>query len=64
MVGIDLTFDATPVVAAAFERGLLINRTSATVVRLLPPYTVTEADVEAALPLLEDAIVAAGRDSK
>jgi acetylornithine/N-succinyldiaminopimelate aminotransferase len=64
MVGIDLTFDATPVVAAAFERGLLINRTSSTVVRLLPPYTVTDADVEAALPLLEDAIVAAGRDSK
>lgn len=64
MIGIDLTFDATPVVAAAFERGLLINRTSTTVVRLLPPYTITEADVEAALPLLEDAIVAAGRDSK
>lgn len=64
IVGIDLTFDATPVVAAAFERGLLINRTSSTVVRLLPPYTVTEQDVEAALPLLEDAIVAAGRDSK
>lgn len=64
IVGIDLTFDATPVVAAAFERGLLINRTSSTVVRLLPPYIVTDADVEAALPLLEDAIVAAGRDSK
>src|SRR5688572_15166920 len=30
IVGIDLTFDATPVVAAAFERGLLINRTSST----------------------------------
>ncbi|MDA1306050.1 MAG: acetylornithine/succinylornithine family transaminase [Acidobacteria bacterium] len=64
MVGIDLTHDATPVVAAAFERGLLINRTSSTVVRLLPPYTVTVQDVEAALPLLEDAIVAAGKDAK
>lgn len=64
MIGVDLTFDATPVVAAAFERGLLINRTSATVVRLLPPYTISDADVDAALPLLEDAIVAAGRDSK
>lgn len=64
MVGIDLAFDATPVVAAAFERGLLINRTSATVVRLLPPFTITEADVEAALPLLEDAIVATGRNAK
>jgi acetylornithine/N-succinyldiaminopimelate aminotransferase len=60
MVGIDLSFDATPVVAAAFERGLLINRTSTTVVRLLPAYTITPADVDAALPLLEDAILAVG----
>jgi acetylornithine/N-succinyldiaminopimelate aminotransferase len=60
MVGVDLTCDAAPVVAAAFERGLLINRTSTTVVRLLPPYIITTADVDAALPLLEDAIVAGG----
>ncbi len=60
MVGIELTVDAAPVVAAAFERGLLINRTGATVVRLLPPYIITLADVDAALPLLEDALVAAG----
>jgi predicted acetylornithine/succinylornithine family transaminase len=60
IIGIDLTFDATPVVAAAFERGLLINRTSSTVVRLLPPYIITAADVDAALPLLEAAIVAVG----
>jgi predicted acetylornithine/succinylornithine family transaminase len=63
MIGIDLAFDATPVVAAAFERGLLINRTNGTVVRLLPPYTITEANVAAALPLLEEAIVAAGKDA-
>ncbi len=61
MVGLDLTVDATPVVTAAFERGLLINRTSTTVVRLLPPYIISGADVDVALPLLEDAIVAAGR---
>jgi len=59
MIGIDLTVDAAPVVVAAFERGLLINRTSTTVVRLLPPYIISPADVDAALPLLEDAIVAA-----
>jgi predicted acetylornithine/succinylornithine family transaminase len=57
LVGIELSFDATPVVAAAFERGLLINRTSSTVVRLLPPYIITPADVDAALPVLEAAIV-------
>jgi len=60
IAGIDLSFEATPVVAAAFERGLLINRTSSTVVRLLPPYIITPADVDAALPLLEAAIVAGG----
>ena len=60
IVGIDLSFDAAPVVAAAFERGLLINRTSNTVVRLLPPYIITTADVDAALPMLEAAIVAGG----
>ena len=59
LVGVDLAFDATPVVAAAFERGLLINRTSSTVVRLLPPYIITPDDVDAALPVLEAAIVAA-----
>jgi predicted acetylornithine/succinylornithine family transaminase len=62
MIGIDLTFDAAPVVTAAFERGLLVNRTSSTVVRLLPPYIVTAKDIETALPILEAAIIAA-RDS-
>jgi acetylornithine/N-succinyldiaminopimelate aminotransferase len=62
MIGIDLTFDAGPVVTAAFERGLLVNRTNTTVVRLLPPYVITEADVDAAMPILEAAIVA-GRDA-
>lgn len=60
IVGIDLAHDAAPVVAAAFERGLLINRTSNTVVRLLPPYIITTADVDGALPLLEAAIQAGG----
>ncbi len=60
MIGIDLAFDAAPVVAAAFERGLLVNRTSTTVIRLLPPYIVTEQDIDTAMPLLEAAIVAAG----
>lgn len=58
MVGIEVDFDATPVVGQAFERGLLINRTSSTVVRLLPPFVITPADVDAALPLLEAALVA------
>ena len=42
-------------VQAALERGLLINRTAATVVRLLPPYIVTERDVDEAMAILEEA---------
>ncbi len=34
--------DAAPVVNAALERGLLVNRTATTVIRLLPPYIATE----------------------
>ena len=39
---------------AALERGLLINRTATTVVRLLPPYIVTGADVDEAMGILEE----------
>jgi acetylornithine/N-succinyldiaminopimelate aminotransferase len=56
MAGIDFGVDATPVVTAAFERGLLVNRTATTVVRLLPPYIVTERDVNEAVGVLDEAI--------
>ena len=56
MWGIELDRSAAPVVDAARERRLLINRTSDTVVRLLPPYVITENEIDEALPLLEAAI--------
>ena len=46
IAGLDLRVDATPVVQAALERGLIINRTSGTVVRLLPPYIISEQHVD------------------
>ncbi|MFI5177415.1 MAG: aspartate aminotransferase family protein [Vicinamibacterales bacterium] len=52
IAGLDLAADATPVVNAALERGLLVNRTSTTVVRLLPPYVVTPADIDEAMHIL------------
>jgi acetylornithine/N-succinyldiaminopimelate aminotransferase len=58
IAGLDLARDAGPVVEAALERGLLVNRTAGSVVRLLPPYVVTEQDVDEAMPVLEEAIVA------
>ncbi len=59
MWGIELDRPAAPVVQAALERKLLVNRTSDTVVRLLPPYIITEREIDEALPILEAAIAIA-----
>lgn len=53
MWGIVLNRDATPAVEAALRRGLLVNRTNGTVVRLLPPLVITEAEIDEALAILE-----------
>jgi acetylornithine/N-succinyldiaminopimelate aminotransferase len=54
IAGIDLRADAAPVVLKALDRGLLVNRTSTTVLRLLPPYIATNAHVDEALDILEE----------
>jgi predicted acetylornithine/succinylornithine family transaminase len=59
MWGIEIDRPAAAVVEAALQRRLLINRTSDTVVRLLPPYIISEREIDEALPLLEAAIDAA-----
>ena len=59
MWGLDIDRPAARVVDAARERHLLVNRTSDTVIRLLPPYVITESDIDEALPLLEAAIASA-----
>jgi acetylornithine/succinyldiaminopimelate/putrescine aminotransferase len=53
--GLDLDRDAAPVVQAALGRGLIVNRTSETVVRLLPPLVISEPQIEEGLTLLEGA---------
>jgi predicted acetylornithine/succinylornithine family transaminase len=59
MWGVDINRPAATVVDAARERKLLVNRTSDTVIRLLPPYIITESEIDEALPLLEAAIASA-----
>ena len=48
--------------AAAFERGLLLLTcgTYGNVIRLLPPLTIADDELEQGLELLEEALVAAG----
>ncbi len=58
MWGIEIDRPAADVVQAALERGLLINRTSNTVIRLLPPYVITAEEFDAGIDILEDALAA------
>jgi len=59
MWGLDLDRPALPVVEAALQHGLLVNRTSDTVVRLLPPYIITAEEIDEAIGLLDAALHAA-----
>jgi acetylornithine/succinyldiaminopimelate/putrescine aminotransferase len=60
MWGLELTRDAGPVVPAALERGVVVNRTAETVVRLLPPLVITEAEADEGLTRLDAALGAVG----
>jgi acetylornithine/succinyldiaminopimelate/putrescine aminotransferase len=56
MWGLDLGRDATPVMQAALTRGLVVNRTSESVIRMLPPYIVSEAEIDRGLSILDAAL--------
>lgn len=58
--GVELRVDAAPVIDLARERGLLVNRTSETVVRLLPPLTIETADIDAGMDILDGVLAAVG----
>jgi acetylornithine/succinyldiaminopimelate/putrescine aminotransferase len=54
--GIELDRPAAPVIDAALQLGLLVNRTSNTVVRLLPPFVITAAEADEGIDLLDRAL--------
>jgi predicted acetylornithine/succinylornithine family transaminase len=58
--GLDLTRDAGPVVPAGIANGVIVNRTAETVVRLLPPLNITEAEANEAIDRLDAALGAMG----
>jgi predicted acetylornithine/succinylornithine family transaminase len=53
MFGLQLRTDATAVINAARDRGLLVNRTDEKVVRMLPPLIVEEAQLDRAVDILD-----------
>ncbi|HEY2157182.1 MAG TPA: aminotransferase class III-fold pyridoxal phosphate-dependent enzyme, partial [Isosphaeraceae bacterium] len=56
MIGMELAVDAAPVVAACLERGLLINATHGTVVRLLPALNIADEQIDEGCATLLDAL--------
>jgi acetylornithine/N-succinyldiaminopimelate aminotransferase len=53
MRGLELAVDAQPLVAAALQAGLLVNRTAERVVRIMPPLIVTAAEIDEAAAILD-----------
>jgi predicted acetylornithine/succinylornithine family transaminase len=56
MIGIELTIDGAAVVKACMERGLLVNCTHSTVLRLLPAMNLTDAELHEGCGILEDVL--------
>ncbi len=45
MVGVELDIDASPVIAAAYDRGLLVVNAGPNVLRLVPPLIISEEEI-------------------
>ena len=56
MVGVELSIDGAPIVQKCLERRLLINCTHATVLRLLPALTLTDAELDEGCDILEEVL--------
>lgn len=59
MWGLELATEGAPLVAAARERGLLVNCTQGNIIRLLPPLVITREELDRGLELLAQAMEAA-----
>ncbi len=61
MLGVDLAISGKQIVLDAMEQGLLINCTHDTVLRFLPPYIVTEKEIDRAVRILKKVLKAAAK---
>ena len=56
MIGVELLVEGAPVVAECMKRGLLINCTQGTVIRLLPAMNLSDAECDEGCDILIDAL--------
>jgi len=53
MIGVELSIEGADIVKGCMERGLLLNCTSDTVLRFVPPLIITKGDVDCAVAVLD-----------
>jgi len=58
MIGLELNRDSKPITDACLKKGLYINSTQGTVIRILPPLTATEEEAETAISILDEVLQA------
>jgi acetylornithine/succinyldiaminopimelate/putrescine aminotransferase len=56
MIGLELTIDGSPIVQQCLDRGLLVNCTQQTVIRLLPAMTLADEQVDEGCEILTDVL--------
>ncbi|KAK3386551.1 acetylornithine aminotransferase [Podospora didyma] len=56
ILGLQLTEDPTPIVTAARERGMLVITAGTNTLRFVPSLTITDAEIQEGLKILDDAI--------
>jgi len=61
MIGVDLNIPGKQIVLDAMEQGLLINCTHDTVLRFLPPYIVSEVEIDRGVRILQKVFKAAAQ---
>lgn len=59
MIGVQLAVEGAPIVQKCLERGLLINCTHSTVLRLLPAVNITDEQIDAGCAVMAEVLLAA-----
>lgn len=57
MIGLELSVDGTPVVQGCMQKGLLINCTHQTVIRLLPALTISDEQIDEGCDVIADVLL-------
>ena len=64
MLGVELNIPGKQIVLDAMEQGVLLNCTHDTVLRMLPPYIITEKEIDRGIRILNKVFKAAAKQNK